>query len=265
MSGRHDCAHGLDAGAFVLDALEPGERAAFERHLAACERCRDEVAHLRVAAEALPLSPGQLAPPPALKARLMAVVHEEAELLAAAGPQADRVDAPADAGREAAPEPVAPTARRPRRAPGATPWWRRSFGALRPLPAAGLATVLLAVGVGVGAALQGDAAPAARTVAADVALAGGQAHLVVTGDHARLVAEGLQRPARDRVYQVWILRKGETAPSPTDALFRTTADGRASVDVPADVRAGDKVLVTAEPDGGSAAPTSRPVVSAALA
>ena len=87
----------------------------------------------------------------------------------------------------------------------------------------------------------------------------------MTGDHARLVAEGLQRPARDRVYQVWILRKGGTAPSPTDALFRTTADGRASVDVPADLRAGDKVLVTAEPDGGSAAPTSRPVVSAAPA
>jgi hypothetical protein len=125
--------------------------------------------------------------------------------------------------------------------------------------------VLLAVGIGVGAALRGDSGPTTRTVAADVALAGGQAQLVVTGDHARLVAEGLQRPARDRVYQVWILRKGETAPSPTDALFRTTADGRASVDVPADVRAGDKVLVTAEPDGGSAAPTSRPVVSAALA
>ena len=34
MSGRDDCVHGVDAGAFVLDALEPGERAAFERHLA---------------------------------------------------------------------------------------------------------------------------------------------------------------------------------------------------------------------------------------
>ena len=35
MSGRDDCVHGVDVGAFVLDALEPGERAAFERHLAA--------------------------------------------------------------------------------------------------------------------------------------------------------------------------------------------------------------------------------------
>lgn len=265
MSGRDDCVHGVDVGAYVLDALEPGEHAAFERHLAACERCREEVAYLRVAAEALPLSPEQVAPPPALKTRLMAVVHREAELLAAAGPQADRPAAPAAAGAAPEPEPATDAARRPRRDRGATPWWRRSLGALRPLPAAGLATVLLAVGVGAGIALQGDSGPATRTVAADVAPAGGQAQLVVTGDHARLVAEGLRRPPRDRVYQVWVLRKGGTAPSPTDALFRTTPDGRASVDVPADLHAGDKVLVTAEPDGGSAAPTSRPVVSAALA
>jgi anti-sigma factor RsiW len=252
MRERDDCVHGLDVGAFVLDALEPGERAAFERHLAVCERCREEVGHLRVAAEALPLSPEQLAPPPALKARIMAVVHEEAELLAAAGPQADRPDAPAAA-----------ASRPPRER--ATPWWRRSLGALRPLPAAGLAAVLLAAGIAAGVALKDDSGPGTRTVAADVAPAGGQAQLVVTGDHARLVAEGLRRPARDHVYQVWVLRKGGTAPSPTDALFRTTADGRASVDVPADLHDGDKVLVTAEPDGGSAAPTSRPVVSAALA
>ena len=153
----------------------------------------------------------------------MAVVHREAELLAAAGPQADRPAAPAAAGAAPEPEPATDAARRPRRDRGATPWWRRSLGALRPLPAAGLATVLLAVGVGAGIALQGDSGPATRTVAADVAPAGGQAQLVVTGDHARLVAEGLRRPPRDRVYQVWVLRKGGTAPSPTDALFRTSA------------------------------------------
>ena len=41
------------AAGFALDALDADETAEFERHLAACPACEDEVARLRVAAVAL--------------------------------------------------------------------------------------------------------------------------------------------------------------------------------------------------------------------
>lgn len=42
------CDHARDDAAYVLGALSPVERAAFERHLAACASCRDAVAELAV-------------------------------------------------------------------------------------------------------------------------------------------------------------------------------------------------------------------------
>ena len=41
------------AGAYAMDAVPPSERAAFERHLASCEPCRQEVRGLREATAAL--------------------------------------------------------------------------------------------------------------------------------------------------------------------------------------------------------------------
>ena len=73
---------------------------------------------------------------------------------------------------------------------------------------------------------------------------------------------GRQRdPRRGRVYQVWIKRPGRTAPEPTDALFDVRG-GRATVEVPGGVDGVEQVLVTDEPNGGSAAPTRDPVVIA---
>ncbi len=40
------CTQAVEAGAYVLGALPPAERAAYERHLPSCQTCRDEVAHL---------------------------------------------------------------------------------------------------------------------------------------------------------------------------------------------------------------------------
>ena len=66
--------HRDDVGAYLLGALNDREREAFERHLRECDECRDEFERLQPAAEALPGSVEQLAPPPGLKARLMAEV-----------------------------------------------------------------------------------------------------------------------------------------------------------------------------------------------
>jgi Putative zinc-finger len=42
------CSSSLESGAYVLGALTPGEREAYERHLADCASCREEVAELAV-------------------------------------------------------------------------------------------------------------------------------------------------------------------------------------------------------------------------
>jgi anti-sigma-K factor RskA len=236
------CGQGLDAGAYVLGALEPHEHEAFERHLLLCETCREEVTDLRVAAEALPLAPPRLAPAPELKDRIMAVVRGEAELLAATGPQADRPEN----GRHAR-----------------EPWWRRRL-ALRPAVVGGLAAAALAVGAAAGVLAGGDSGDGgAREVVAQVRPAGAAASVLVRDGRATLVVRRMPPPPRGRVYQVWIQRPG-AAPAPTDALFSTTKDGRASVAVPGTTNGVARVLVTAEPDGGSPEPTSAPVLVASL-
>jgi anti-sigma factor RsiW len=67
--------HRDDVGAYLLGALNDLERQAFERHLRGCDDCRQELERLRPAADALPGSVEQLAPPPGLKKKLMAEVE----------------------------------------------------------------------------------------------------------------------------------------------------------------------------------------------
>jgi hypothetical protein len=59
---------------------------------------------------------------------------------------------------------------------------------------------------------------------------------------------------------VWLVR-GKGAPIPTHTLFNVRRDGRATVQIEEPVDGVDQVLVTAEPDGGSMAPTSKPVIA----
>jgi anti-sigma-K factor RskA len=250
------CEHRDDAGAWVLGALPDDEHERFAAHLSGCEICRREVAELQMVADTLPLAAQQVAPPPELKERIMAVVRSEAAVLEAAGPEAD----------------VAPSA--PVRAPAAAPERpphekrqkreRRRFRmpalALRPIPAALAAAALIALGVAGGVLLSGGG-PSGRTVQAQVvAPAGARASLTVADDRGTLKVKGFPAPPSGRVYQVWLKRPGR-APDPTTALFRVR-DGSATVDVPGSMRGVDQVLVTAEPDGGSPAPTRAPVIIA---
>jgi anti-sigma-K factor RskA len=124
--------------------------------------------------------------------------------------------------------------------------------------------VLLIVGGVTGWALRDDGAPL-RELPAEVDVADASARLVVRGDHSTLETRGLPRPGTGRVYQVWLMKKGAQDPQPTDALFTVSRDGTASVDVPGDIDDVQAVLVTEEPDGGSPAPTSEPIIAASLA
>ena len=227
--------HWQDAtAAYLLGALDEGERAAFEEHLTGCPACRDEVADLEPAARALPISVDPVDPPPALKARIMAEVEREASLLAAAGPEADRPAEPA---------------RRRLRLP--------SLRVPRLVPAA-VAAALLVVGVGIGVGVTQLGSEGERTIQAQVTkAAGGQpakAELEISGGEARLVARGLPAPPSGRLYQVWLKRDGH-APEPTAALFKPSRDGSATASVPGSLDDVDQVMVTDEPDGGSSMPT----------
>ena len=219
------------AGAYVLGAMTSTERDEFEHHLETCPACREDVDELRPAAEALPMASPPVLPPPALKDRIMAEVEREAALLAQAGPAADR-----------------PAAERPRR--------RFHFPALTGWRLAPVAAALLIAGVLGGVLLTGGGS---RTVSA-----GPNAQIHIDGDNAKLVAQNMSPPPEGRVYEVWIVPKGETAPKPTNVLFVPRSDGSAEAAIPGSPDDIAKVLVSDEPPGGSETPTGDVVMQAEL-
>jgi anti-sigma-K factor RskA len=181
-----------DIGAYLLGALTELERQAFERHIAGCSECQEELERLRPAADALPGSVEQVQPPARLKASLMEVVERETE--------AERQPAPS-------------------RAP------RRRF--LRPaLVAAGL-LIALAIGVTV-TQLGGDET---RTVTARVDPAMPQAggSLRIEGDDATLRLHDMPELGSTRVYQVWLQHGDRMVPTRT---FEVGRSGAGRVELP---------------------------------
>ncbi|HET6447553.1 MAG TPA: anti-sigma factor [Conexibacter sp.] len=242
------CQHIDTVAAFLLGALADAERHEFEAHLATCAHCREDVTSLRVVSDALPLAVPPVAPPPGLRDRLMETVRAEADVLSAAGAVADK---------------PAPVAKR-----------RFALSLGRPLALAGAALALLlgvALGFGIGTATNDEPTKTqtvvqVRTVQARVDAAAaptGTAVIVLRDGVATLRVRGLPAPPSGKVYEVWLLRRGAAAPSPTDALFSVSTRGSGRVALPS-VRGVEAVLVTAEPDGGSQAPTSQPFINAAL-
>jgi anti-sigma-K factor RskA len=232
------CPHRDDVGSYVLRALPDDEHERFEAHLATCEECRRDVAELQVAADTLPLAAVQVGPPPELRDRIMAVVRSEAELLTAA-------ESPAAAAA------TAPQRRERRR------WW-----ALRPLPAIGLATAVLAVAVVAGVLVVGG--DDTHTVQAKVTLAStpdARASLEVKGSEGKLTVRNFPPAGGDRVYEAWRMRNGKPVPA---GLFRVGDNGGATLAIEEPLKSGDQVLVTVEPGGGSAQPTSKPIAAAAV-
>jgi anti-sigma-K factor RskA len=242
-----ECRRTDDAGVYALGALDEREARDFELHLATCQACAETVADLAQVVHTLPMAAPQMVPPPELKSRIMAVVQAEADLFAAAeGRGADR-----------APQ----AARRDRWA------WLR-MPRLAPLAAAGMACAVLAAGIGLGAALTaGDDAPGPQVVAAyPAAKAPGSARVAVEvreDGSGQLVASKLPAPPDGKVWQVWLMDAAGKV-KPTHALFTVPADGAVRVAIDGDVTTAQQVLVSAEPPGGSQAPTSPAVVAADL-
>ena len=231
MTDAHSTPCGTDVAAYALGALTDDETRRFEAHLDTCELCRTDLATLRPVVAALPSAADQVAPPPALRKRVMRVVESEArERERAARPERER----------------------------------RPLLSFRPLPALAAACVLVLGGVGIGiAVIDGNEEPAPTTFAGQCNRGCERVSMRVVEGHGTLKVQGMDQPPEGRVYQVWTQRFGHD-PKPTDALFTVDKYGRASVDVPADTRKVDQVLVTAEPPGGSPVPSTAPYLEVRL-
>ncbi|MFI1164232.1 anti-sigma factor domain-containing protein [Streptomyces sp. NPDC020801] len=255
---RREDWHSL-AAPYALDALEPAERVRFEKHLRKCERCAAEVRAL--SEDAVRLAWSAAAPAPAaLRDRVLAAVRNT--------PQ-DPVPA-----REHTPQ-LPPHVWGIQPPPGRT-------RAPRPRPLlVPFATVTAAAALVVAAlfAVQAnrtqDQLDAQRDRAREIAhvLSAADAR-ATTGQDARgrgigviasasegravVTLSGYAAPPSGRVRQLWLMRPG--AQPRSLGLFAgdtpLVASGLA--------KSATSLAVTVEPDGGSAQPTTQPIVQLAL-
>ncbi len=88
---------------------------------------------------------------------------------------------------------------------------------------------------------------------------GTDGEVVTHGGKLYVAMQDLPPPPKGKVYQAWTLAKGakDMAPSVT---FVPDSHGVAIVSLPVDARLTNTVAVSIEPEGGSKAPTSKPVL-----
>jgi anti-sigma-K factor RskA len=236
------------SGAYVVDALDDAERAAFEAHLPGCRDCRDEVASLREAT-ALMADEAAVTPPESLRASVLSGISTIRPLPPAVehGPVE---------------EPGAATV---------VPMRRRSRVRLAALAAA---AAVLAI-VGVGAVLQpwqdrtqeppaATLSPADRVLAADdakhvsVTFTDGSKATVVRSlsqGRAVLVTSDMAAPPSGKTFEVWLQDDtGHMAPA---GLMSKPGDNK--VLLRGDAARATGVGITVEPAGGSEQPTSDPI------
>ena len=227
-----------DLVAYSLEALDPREAAAVEAHAPGCARCTRELEALAPAVAVLGESVEQLEPPPELRERVLAIVHEEAQ----------EKRTPAD-------EPGAGQAATVRRE-------RRGWRGLMLRPAMGLAALAI-IAAGVGGYLvagNGGGGGGAETVPV-VAQQGIGGTLAVGDTSSMLDLHGLHQLSGREVYQVWVAHGSSLRPS---SNFIPDSSGRAMTAVDGRLTSGTKVMVTREPHPGRTAPTPPILLSATV-
>jgi anti-sigma-K factor RskA len=221
---EHERVHELTA-AYALHALRPDEERAFEAHLSRCDDCRDELASFQETAATLAYAADAPAPPPVLRARILA--HARAE--------------------------------RPNVVPFRPRW---AFPAAAAAAVAAVAALALGIWT---VSLSNELAnerEAAREQARVFPVSGGEeGRLVVAPDgQAVLLLPSLAAAPRGKTYEAWVIEDGAQRPA---GLFR--GGERTAVALTRLVPRGAVVAVTLERAGGSSAPTSKPLVTAKAA
>ncbi len=229
--GRSHERHRDDLAAYALGALEEAEAAELRRHLEGCEECRRQLRWLQPAVDLLPRAIPQRDPPPRLRKRLMATVRAESRGAARGAAARGR---------------------------------RRDLGVLlRPATAVAAGAMLVAGGVG-GYLLHQPTEERPSVVAArpNQRLAPAASGTLERRDGSAILhVEGMPALARDQVYETWVQRGGSVEPS---SLFTLRRNRSGDAAIPGPLEGADAVLVTAEPRGGSAQPTSAPLLRASL-
>ncbi len=235
------------AGAYAMDAISAADRARFERHLAGCGECAQEIASLREATARLATATA-VPPPPGLKERVMTAAV------------ATRQQPPAEPQLHAA---VLP--------------WRTRRGRL--LVAAGAAAAV-AVGAAVVFGVSNDSMRdqlsqeqassqqiAAVLTARDATMmtgavaGGGTVTIVMSGSRHALVftAADLHALPASRGYELWLI--GPAGERPVTMLTSATMAGPV---IASGLRPGDHLALTAGPAGGTARPTIPMMLDLAL-
>jgi anti-sigma-K factor RskA len=245
VNAANESVHTL-SGAYVVDALDDAERAAFEEHLPGCRDCQDEVASLREAA-ALMADDAALSPPPSLRESVLSGISSIRPLppeTSAETPEAETV------------APVVPMRR------------TRRFR----IAALAAAAAVLAV-IGVGAVIQpwqDDTPPVATPSVAEQVRRASDVQTAsmdfVDGSSAKvyrskslgkavIVTDKMAAPPSGKVYELWL--QDETGHmSPAGLMERP---GHNEKVLEGDAATATGVGITVEPAGGSDQPTSEPI------
>ncbi|MGQ0837520.1 anti-sigma factor [Actinokineospora sp.] len=239
-------------GAYALNAIPEFERAAFERHLAECESCAQEVRELQDTATRLGEAASEQ-PPAELKAQVLARIAEVRQL----PPLGDDL-------AELRAEKVA------RRR---SPWPMRITGVA--------AAVLLVVSVSLGFLLVENRKNLDSVQAQSVAMAGllsandakfvsgsttsglnGTVVLSRDRGQVMLLAGGVPTAPDGKTYQVWLMGDGDPR---SIGLMDPDQEGRASLlNASSGIGGATQIGVTVEPNGGSPLPTSEVVMQMTL-
>jgi anti-sigma-K factor RskA len=284
--GRRADPHTL-AGPYALNALPPRDRDRFERHLAACPACADEVRGLRETAARL-AGAAAVQPPARLKERVLAEAARTRQLPPVAG-QAGRAWPwrarwAASAKRRArwavaGGRPSGSTGPSESARPGGSAWGGLKGGrAARPLMALTVATcaVFLVAAVVFGSMALitqhklnqmqvRDHLLAAVLTAPDAkmmtgSVTGGGTVAIVMSHRVRALAfstAGLPSLPPREAYELWLT--GPPGPRSAAMLPKPT-HGMTSPVIATGLRTGDAVELTVEPAGGAPHPTTKPIL-----
>jgi anti-sigma-K factor RskA len=229
------------SGAYAVDALDAGERAQFEEHLASCAECRAEVASLQEATAVLG-GLEEAAPPPSLRDSVLAGI-------ATVRPLPPETPAPS-----AAVTPLAPRRRRP---------WAMLAAAAAVLAVVGGGTVVWQQVNGPDQSQLPSAVDrvlqAADAKRVNVTLPGGvRASLVrsITEGRAVLVTHNMPAAPKDHVYELWLQTPGG-AMVPAGLMKEA---GSRTVLLDGDATSATAAGITVEPEGGSESPSTDPIV-----